>query len=423
LRKVLPFLALNCLAAACFLGTAAANELDALKLEAEPEKSTKPASRGTRAFAELALGNATQRYGLGDESLRRLSLDLQLSAPLATGWRGVLSNRLDAVSPQAQGSDRTVNTLREAYVGWQDNTGQLAVEFGRINLRTGPGYGYNPSDFFRTGSQRTVTTVDPIALRDNRMGTVALRAQNTWSGGSLVVALAPKLASKASSAGFSLDLGATNDQARGQLVVSQKLSEGVSGQLVAFKQDGQAMALGASASALLGDALVAHAEWSTSRERRLADLAWMGAGAAVRAQRGVLGLTWSAPGATTLTLEYQANGFALSGAQWATAAASGGVPRLGSYLLTADQRVDLAARRAVLFYATKKNLAVKGLDLTALLRLNGDDHSRLAWIELRYLWASAELALQWQQLQGKSLSEFGVLPTRSSTQLVGTYRF
>ena len=404
---------------------AATDELDALKLEAEPVKAEKAAARPVRAFVEAAVGRAEQRYGLGSESLQRVSVDVQYQARLAPGWRAVVSDRLDAVHPKAA-NDSAVNTLREAYVGWQDDAGQRAVEFGRINLRMGPGYGYNPTDFFRAGSQRTVTTVDPIALRDNRMGTVALRAQNTWAGGSLALALAPKLASKASNAGFSLDLGATNDRHRAQLVLSQKVGEGVSAQLLAFKQDGQSVAVGASATALLSDALVSHVEWSSAREPRLADRVVVGglAAAATRADRAVLGLTLSAPGATTLTVELQYNGFALSGSQWsALATGAGGVQRLGAYLLTADQRLDLAARRAVLLYATKKNLVLKNLDLTALMRLNVDDDSRLTWLELRYQWASAEMALQWQQLQGRAVSEFGVLPTRSSLHLVGTYRF
>ena len=404
---------------------AATDELDALKLEAEPVNAEKTAPRATRVLAEVAFGQAQQRYGLGSESLQRASLDVLYQARLAPGWRAVVSDRLDVVHPKAA-SDSAVNTLREAYMGWQDDAGQRAVEFGRINLRAGPGYGYNPTDFFRAGSQRTVTTVDPIALRDNRMGTVALRAQNTWSGGSLALALAPKLASKPSDSGFNLDLGATNDRHRAQLVLSQKVGDGVSAQLLAFKQDGQSIAIGASATALLSDALVSHAEWSGAREPRLASRV-VGSGlaaVATRADRAVLGLTLSAPGATTLTAELQYNGFALSGSQWsALATGAGGVQRLGAYLLTADQRLDLAARRAVLLYATKKNLMVKNLDLTALMRLNVDDDSRLTWLELRYQWASAELALQWQQLQGGAVSEFGVLPTRSSLQLVGTYRF
>ena len=422
------FFPLACLVATVALlpaARAATDELDALKLEAEPVKDEKAAARATRVFVEAALGRAEQRYGLGSESLRRLSLDVQHASRLAPGWRVGLADRLDIVRPKAGNSDGAVNTLREAFVGWQDEAGGLAVELGRISLRNGPGYGYNPTDFFRAGSQRTVTTVDPIALRDNRMGTVALRAQRLWNGGSLALAYAPKLASRPSDAGFSLDLGATNSRHRGQLVWGQKLGEGVSGQLLAFKDGGLPVALGASATALLGEALVSHVEWSTSREPRLIDRAGDRASGARlrRADRVAVGFTLSISGGTTITAEAQYNGFALDSKQWAAIAASGGAQQLGNYLLTADKRLDLGARRAVLIYATKKNLFTKSLDLTALVRVNADDDSRLAWIELRYQWESADLALQLQHHHGASLTEFGVLPTSRSLQLVATYRF
>ena len=427
MRIVPATLTLACLlalAGAAPMARSATDELDALKLEAEPAKADKALARPLRMFAEAAAGSADQRYGLGTQSLQRMSLDLQYGARLSADWRIVFSDRLDIVHPKPANTDAAVNTLREAYVSWQEEAGQRAAEFGRISLRNGPGYGYNPTDFFRAGSQRAVTTVDPIALRDNRMGTVAARVQGTWTGGSLALALAPKLSSKPSNDGFNPDLGATNDRHRAQLVWSQKLGEGVSGQLLMFKQDGQSLALGASATALLGEAVVAHAEWSTSREPTLIDrVNGSAAVPTIRADRAVVGMTFSAPAATTVTAEYQYNGFALGGREWAAVAAGGGVPQLGAYLLKADERLDLAARRALLIYATKKNLGVKNLDLTALVRLNVDDDSYLAWVELRYQWAQAELALQWLQLQGNTLTEFGTVPTRRSVQLVGTYRF
>lgn len=407
---------------------AATDEVDALNLEAEPVKDEKATSRATRVYAEAAVGTAQQRYGLGTEASRRLSYDVYHASRLAPGWQFVLSDRLDVIRPKASDADGAVNTLREAYVGWQDDAGNDAVELGRVSLRNGPGYGYNPTDFFRPGSQRSVTTVDPIALRDNRMGTVALRAQRLWQGGSLSVAYAPKLASGPSNAGFSLDLGATNNRDRGQVVWGQKLGEGVSGQLLAFKEAGLPAAIGASATALLSEAIVAHVEWSSAREPRWVDrVAGLAAGASGsalrRANRLVTGLTLSAPGGTTVTAEFQYNGFALDSRAWAAVAASGGVLQLGRYLLAADQRLDLAARRAVLVYARKKNLFAKNLDLTALVRVNVEDDSRLSWIELRYQWQSADLALQFQRHHGAALTEFGVLPTSSSAQLVATYRF
>ena len=38
-----------------------------------------------------------------------------------------------------------------------------------FNLRFGPGYGYNPTDFFRDGSLRVLTTADPFALHEIRL--------------------------------------------------------------------------------------------------------------------------------------------------------------------------------------------------------------------------------------------------------------
>ncbi|MBK6295886.1 MAG: hypothetical protein IPF55_17715 [Rhodoferax sp.] len=66
---------------------------------------------------------------------------------------------------------------------------------------------------------------------------------------------------------------------------------------------------------------------------------------------------------------------------------------------------------------------MKDLDLTAFLRVNADDHSHMAWIELRRHWPSFDLALQLQQHSGRITSEFGVLPDRRVLQVLGTYYF
>ncbi len=399
-------------------------ELDALKLDGEPAKSTTAAAATpTKLFVEGAWGRASLRGDGGSQAIGRLSLDLRHGAKLSPAWRAVLSNRLDHVHPVAAGNDQTVNTLREAYLGWQNEAAEWDLELGRINLRNGPAYGYNPTDFFRDGSQRVLTTVDPIALRENRMGTVGLRVQRLWQSGAMAATLAPELTNSTPSRnGASLDLGATNRSNRLLLSASQQLPGGVSGQLLLFKAQNQSAQLGLNATALLGDAWVAHGEWSGGREPDLAARAFGGSGTR-RADRWSAGLTASPGGGWSMTTEVQHNGFALSESQWRALAASGGAPALGRYLLAADQRQDLAARRALLVYVSKKGLGLKNLDLTALLRSNLDDHSRLAWIELRHVWPSFELALQWQHFGGGSNTEFGVLPFRSSVQLLGTYRF
>jgi hypothetical protein len=402
------------------------SELDALDLKAEPaptqSETAKPggSAKPLRLLIEGAWGRSHYRYGLGDESNRRLSLDLRWSGRLAPGWRAVFSDRIDHVSPTS--GDRTINTLREAYVGWQDSDATTAVEFGRINLRTGPGYGYNPSDFFREGSLRTVTTLDPIALRDSRMGTLAVRVQRLWQGGGLSLVVAPKADDQPNPDGASLDLGSTNPVSRAQLAWSQDLGAGVSMQWLVMKASRESVRLGASLTSLLGGHVVAHLEGSYGKEAPLVARILGAPAAKERDNRLAAGLTASLPGSVSLTAEWQRNGFGLSKSQWNALALAGGPGVLGTYLQGADRLQDLPARQALLVYLSKKALWSRGPDLTALVQYSPDDHSRLTWLELRQHLGAVDLSVQWQQLQGSSLSQYGVLPLRRSGLLVLTYR-
>ena len=66
---------------------------------------------------------------------------------------------------------------------------------------------------------------------------------------------------------------------------------------------------------------------------------------------------------------------------------------------------------------------VKHLDLTAMLRYDAVDSSRLQWLEARYHWTKVDLALQAQMNLGKPGSDFGALAERRITQLVLKYFF
>lgn len=410
------------LVAATLPGITRADDLDALNLESAPEPAAKATGRPLRFFAEAAVGRVSQRYGQPGLDTRRLSLDLSASVNLSESWRAVLSDRLDHVHPTDAGGPSTVNNLREAYASWQDAGGATVVEFGRINLRHGPAYGFNPTDYFRDGALRAVTTVDPFALRENRLGTVMLRAQRLWAGGGISLALAPKLADAPSTAGFGLDLGATNNRNRALLSWSHRLSDRVSGQMLVYADQGLGPQLGVSATALVSDAMVVHLEGSRGR---VADLLARSLGQPdlePARNRASAGLTYTLPTRTALTVEYEYNGAAPGSAGWNVAAA-GGPAVLGQYLLAAQRRQDSASRHAWLLYASQQNLLWKSLDLTGLLRINADDDSRLAWLELRYHWGKADVALQWQHSQGRPLSEYGVLPYRQSVQLLGVWYF
>ncbi len=395
---------------------------DALKLESAPAEAAPAGVRDTKIFIEGAVGSKSRRYQLASQDIGRVSLDFSHTARLGNGLRAVFSDRIDHLYPNVAGSDPSINSLREAYISWQAEGGSTVIEFGRINLRYGPAYAYNPTDFFRDGSLRTLTTANPLALRENRLGSVMLRAQRLWTDGSLSVALSPKLANRPSLDVWSLDLGSTNHSDRALVALGTQFSQRISTQLLAYKVDGLSTTLGASMTALVSDAATAQLEWSRGSEPDLFSRALALPSSSATRNRFAGGLTYTTVGKLSVTAEYQYNGFALSKASAATLAANSPAAQV-AYLLEAQRLQELAPRQAYLIYVTQKDLFLKDLDLTAFLRVNAGDRSHLAWVELRRHWPSFDLAFQLQQSIGRITSEYGILPDRRVIQLLGTYYF
>lgn len=404
-----------------FPAFASDTDLDALGLESAPEASLPETTSNAKVFLEGTWGNAAQRYAPASRTLGRASVDLIYAGKLTSDVRAVFSDRLDYMDPAEIGSDATVNNLREAYLSWQPGSGNNIYEFGRINLRYGPAYGYNPTDFFRDGSLRTLTSSNPFAMRENRLGSVMLRAQRLWQGGSVSVALSPKLEDQASANGWSPDLGATNNRNRGLVALNTQFSQRLSSQLLLYKEQDQSTTVGASVTSLLSDAAVAHAEWSSASEVDPASRALGVPNAATRRNRFAGGVTYTTLGKLSVTAEYQYNGFGASQQEWAALSASPSAKV--AYLLDASARQELISRQAVMVYVTQKNLFVKDLDLTAFVRFNTDDHSRQSWLELRQHWPKYDVALQWQQYSGDPGSEYGIMPDSRTVQLLGNYYF
>jgi hypothetical protein len=133
------------------------------------------------------------------------------------------------------------------------------------------------------------------------------------------------------------------------------------------------------------------------------------------------GITYTTLGKLSLTAEYQYNGFGLDQSDWA---ALGATPAAQvAYLRESLRLQELAPRQAYLIYVTQKSLGLKNLDLTAFLRVNAIDQSKLAWAELRHHWSNFDLTFQLQQHIGNPNSEFGILQDRRVVQVLGTYYF
>jgi len=380
------------------------------------------AKAGTARAWQLALEAALERSSSrADGTLlhgRRVSLDLQLDYSPAPGWRAVFADGLDV---RRQDDSDTVNTLKEAYLSWQPRPEQV-LDLGRVNARYGVATGYNPTDFLRAGATRSVTSIDPASLKKNRLGSVMLRGQTLWEGGALTALFSPRLAAAPSDAPFSADLGATNERNRWLLALSQRLSGELQPQWLLYGEQGRPAQLGMNLTYLLDKATVAHLEWAGGRSApQLAQALQADAGSAFRSRLSA-GLSHTTSNKLLLTAEFEYNGAALARGQW-EALGRGPAPLYLRYRQWVQQRQEMATRHSLFLYARWQDALRERLDLNAMLRLNADDHSRLSWLEARYHWDRAEVALQWQYMSGRPGSEFGALPQRQAVQLLLRYYF
>jgi len=351
----------------------------------------------------------------------RASIDARYDKTFAPGWRAVFADRLDVNRMDGAAGNRDINTLKEAYLSWQAQPDRIA-DLGRINARNGVAMGYNPTDYFRAGALRSVVSLDPASLRENRLGSAMLRGQTLWNCGSLTALYSPKLADEPSDSAFSPDFGASNQRERWQVALSEKLSDKLSPQWLLSGGAGQSPQLGLNLTALPNAATVTYFEWSGGRAAPLAAQALASPGDTAFRSRLSTGLTYTTPNNISLTAEYQYNGAGLDEAGW-NALRRGPPAAYAAYRGFVANLQDPSTRHNVFFYALWQDALMKHLDLTAMVRYDAIDHSRLQWLEARYHWSRVDLALQAQLNTGSPGSDFGVLPERRMWQGVVRYFF
>ena len=416
--RVLAFISFVFLAAAAL----AEDDPDAAALaladKTEP-KAEQPSD--WRVLAEGALIESKPRAGGPATHAQRLSLDAQYDTRLAPQWRAVFADRLDLAWRGAPSYDNVVNTLKEAYLSWQPGSDNI-VDAGRVNLRNGVAAAYNPTDYFRAGAVRSVVSVLPASLRENRLGTAMLRGQTLWSSGSASALYAPKMSDQRSTSPFSPDFGATNNQDRWLIVVSQKLAGDISPQWLLYDEERGSPQLGVNLTALLNDATVAHLEWSGGRSRSLIAQALAQPDDTAFRSRLATGLTVTFPNKLSVTAEYQYNGAGLDDDRW-DSLRRGPLGAFLQYRGFVQNLQDLPTKENLFFFARWQDVLIARLDISALQRVSLADHSRLSFLETRYHWDRVDLALQWQVNHGDATSEFGVIPQRRIWQTLVTYFF
>ncbi len=412
-------LALTLLAAA---GPALADDEDAAALAlADKAPTVAEHARDWRVSMQAAARESGQRSGNAADDAEFLALDMHYDRTFARNWRAVFADRLDLSWQRRLSNENTVNTLKDAYLSWQPQPDRIA-DLGRINTRYGVASGYNPTDYFRAGAIRSIVSIDPASLRENRLGSVMLRGQTLWSDGSLTGLYSPKLADRPNDGAFDPDVGATNHKNRWLIAASQRLSDSFNPQWLFSGEQGRAPQLGLNLTTLLNDATVAYFEWSGGRSPSLVSQALNRADDTAFRNRLASGLTYTTASKLSLTLEYEFNGAGLDREDW-NALRQGSPPAYLQYRTFVQTLQDLPTKQNAFLYVKWQDAFVIHFDLSAFERFDVVDHSHLSWLEARYHWNHVDLAWQWQLNSGDAGSQYGALPQRQIWQALITYFF
>jgi hypothetical protein len=392
-------------------------DLDALQLANRAAANKAASAPEARWFVEGMLGASDPRTPPDERTagIGRLSLDLQWDKSLDSGLRFLLASRLDVTGQKRPSAHDSVNTLKEAYLSWQPRPDRF-LDAGRINVRNGVATGYNPTDYFREGAIRSLTSVDPVSLRANRMGTAALRGQFLWDDGSLAALVSPKVSDTPHDAVFHPDLAATNNRNRWLLALSQRITDDLTPQFLLYGPRAGEVRAGLNIASLVGDATVVFAEWSAGRTPSQLSQALGTPGEYALRHQVATGLTYTTASKLSLTLEYDYNGAGLDRGAWG-ALRAGPNAAYGQYRRWAGVSQELPTKQRVFALATWQDVFIDRLDWSAMVRHTVEDRSRTFWTELRYRWTTTELALQWQSNHGDPTSDFGAASLHRSLQL------
>ncbi|WP_185732265.1 hypothetical protein [Burkholderia sp. Bp8963] len=305
------------------------------------------------------------------------------------------------------------NDLRELYATYSPGTSLMDV--GRINIRGGVAAGYNPTDYFRSRSVVERVSQDPAVLRENRLGTVAVRVQQVYARGAWSATLAPRLAPTPAvdvqgQTGLKPQFGRTNNSARLKLDANYAIAPNFSPEVsMLFEKDRNL--LGLNLTRALGDRVTGVLEWSGGWQRNLLARAYAAGVAegrfpanfrpllpydnALRFRQDLaVGLSLPINGNLDVSVEYDFHQSAMSSGDWdrwfaagAEAQRSGNAAQLGQlqYLrqFALDEQEPMS-RQNLFWRAEWRNSLAPNVTLVYLGIVNLHDRSSLQQLTARW---------------------------------------
>ena len=337
-----------------------------------------------------------------------------------------------------------INDWREGFLSWEvvDNT---YVDAGRINVKSGAALGFDPTDFFKTRAVVEPLSSDPSVLREDRLGTLMLRAQRIWTVGSMTVAFAPAVAhlsaiySDTNLPSLDPSFGRTNARARLLVKGSLNVSANFNPELLVY-HEGDRTRFGLNITRGIGQNVVAYAEWAGGAQAGVIDDALadgrdtrvlpVGApnlladdsGSKFREDLSVGG-SFSTKPKLTLNVEYHFHQAGFDKREWerwftagqGTTSASLAARELWLIRSYALDRQDPLTRHSLFARADWVDAFIRHLELTGFVNVDMYDGSGLAQIAADYFASSRwTVGVQASVSAGGARSDFGSLPQRGS---------
>lgn len=394
----------------------------------EPPATAQAAAWGLRLSAGLEARQSRSPPQWPGGNVAVGVLDARHEWALGDSTRLTWSSRLEwSTGTEADTGSRHV--LREAHLS-HDLGGQRYIDLGRVQLRTGVAQGWNPTDWLR-GNSVGPAQQSPTAARENRIGAVMLRAQQTGNAGSAEIALVPQLRDRKGGTlpdwGWHLDRG--NDARALFLRIAPRTGERISLDLSALAREGQAPGWGLGLTTVASPRWLAvlEGQWQSRQALVGPDAPQsaarlhtrMAAGLSVTLDTGaVLGAEWHHASDALGRESWQA---------WRDAAAQSPATRraLGSLRAERGRQLEPLLRNSLYLRLQWNDVRRDGrLDLSGFARLNPYDHSR--WWQLEGAWHlspdwSMRLALA--ATQGDPLSEHGARAQRRVVAISSEHHF
>ena len=415
--------------------------------KAAAQEHAPPSSRGDqRVYVENALAFTRRRDDLlvplpsaaPPRWENRLFGDARMQWPIGSNAFVAYSGRLNLRVQEDLGFPNKGNVthdLREVYLSVEPRPREY-FDLGRINVKSGVALGFNPTDFFKARAVIDPLSADPRALREDRLGTLMVRAQYIGAAGSVSALYAPRVADPGPigediDRGFNPLFGRTNSTDRWLVKGSVRLADGVNPEALLYGANGEVKA-GLNLTETLGQSSVVYLEWAGGRRRSIADEALDREGDRRFRNQVAVGASYTTESKITFNLEYHYNEAGFSQADWDRwfAAGAGRPPsspiarQLWGIRAYAADREEPLQRNAVFLRADWVDAFVPKLEITGFMLADTRDGSTLMQLEANYartdLWSFGVLA---NGTTGGRHSNFGSLPGAANILFTATRYF